>query len=472
MNDCIRSAKTHSVSSPHASLAAIGALLQERRILEPIRQTVQIAQKTIRHSPTDKLLDALIAILAGAQGLVEVNSLLRSDVALQRAFGRRGCADQSTIQDTLNHATATTVAQLEQALEEIFIQHSAASYHDYRASWQILDIDLSAMPCGKRAEGATKGYFNRQYHRRGRQLARVVASHTDEVVVDQIYPGNTHLGPVLSQLISAAERRLGLSHESDADKRAQTLVRLDAGGGGRESCNLVLGRGYALLAKEYSSQRAARVAASVTRWVDDPRCAGRQVGWVTEPTSEYVRPVLRLAVRCRSKGGRDTKKGERWRTAVLITTLWPEEAFSLVNVSAAEWQHPDAELLALAYLYDGRGGGAETTFNGDKGGLGISKRNKRHWQGQQVLTLLGSLAHNLVVWSRMWLAAAEPTLRQYGIKRMVRDVYHLHGRVVLNGWGQVLKIVIVVATPLAQRVGSAYRKLFGMHSIIICLGKT
>src|SRR5512132_1114328 len=134
MNDCTRKAKTRSVSSPRASLAAMGALIQERRILDPIRQNVQIAQKTIHHSPTDKLLDALIAILAGAQGVVEVNTLLRSDVAVQRAFGRRGCAEQSTIQDTLNHATATTVAQLEQALDQMFIQHSAARWHDYRAS--------------------------------------------------------------------------------------------------------------------------------------------------------------------------------------------------------------------------------------------------------------------------------------------------------------------------------------------------
>jgi hypothetical protein len=472
MKHCIRASKTRSVTTPRASLAAIGALVQARRILEPIHQQVHIAQKTIRHSPTDKLLDALIAILAGAQGLVEVNTLLRSDVALQRAFGRRDCAEQSTIQDTLNHATATTVAQLEQALDQIFIQHSAARHHDYHATWQILDVDLSAIVCGKTAECATKGYFNRQYHRRGRQLGRVVASRSDEVVVDQIYAGNTHLGPVLSQLMTTAERRLGLEQESDAQKRARTLVRLDAGGGGLASCNLVLSRGYALLAKDYSSQRAARLAKSVTRWVDDPRCQGRQVGWVQAPTREYERPVLRLAVRCRSKGRPGKQKGQRWRTAVLISTLWPEEALSLVFLSAAEWRHPDAELLALVYLYDRRGGGAETTFKGDKGGLGIAKRSKRHWHGQQVLTLLGMLAHNLVVWSRRWLAALEPRLRRYGIVRMVRDVYRLHGRVMLTESGQVFKIVLVATTPLTQCVGTACRKLFGMHSIAIILGKT
>jgi hypothetical protein len=102
----------------------------------------------------------------------------------------------------------------------------------------------------------------------------------------------------------------------------------------------------------------------------------------------------------------------------------------------------------------------------------MHKRAKRHWEGQQILTLLGMLAHNLVVWSRMWLGMVEGRVRHYGIERMVRDVYHVHGRVVLNGWGQVSKIVISATIPLAQRIGTACRKLFGTHSIVISLGKT
>lgn len=472
MNDSIMRARTRSYTTPHATLAALGALIQQQRILDPIRHCVQIAQKTIRHSPTDKLIDALIGILAGAQGMVEINTRVRGDIALQRAFGRCGCAEQSTIQDTLNHCTPSTLAQMEQALDQIFIQHGAAFWHDYQTRLQLLDVDMSGLPCGKKAAFATKGYFNRQYHQRGRQLARVSASRSDEVVSDALFAGNTHLGPVLERLIEVAERRLGLEKECDADKRARTLVRLDAGGGGLASCNFLLKRGYQLLTKDYSSQRAARVAATVTRWVDDPRCEGRQVGWVRMPTSEYARPVLRLGVRCRTQGKRGKGEGEHWRTALLITTLWPHEALKEVWLSREEWEHEDAEMLALVYLYDQRGGGVETTFKGDKSGLGINKRNKRHWEGQQMLTQLGSLAHNLVVWSRRLMAGFEPKLRRYGIKRIVRDVYQMHGRVVLNGWGQVLKIIIVALTPLALSVANACRKLFGMHSIVISLGKT
>src|SRR5215203_4757223 len=86
-------------SSPHAALAALGLKLQQLDLFAPIRQQVQIAQKTVQYSPQDKLHDGFIALLAGAHGLSEINSLLRSDPALQAAFGRAGCAEQSVVQD-------------------------------------------------------------------------------------------------------------------------------------------------------------------------------------------------------------------------------------------------------------------------------------------------------------------------------------------------------------------------------------
>ena len=68
-----------------ATLAAIGIKLRDLKVFEPIEHTVQIAQKTIKDSPSDKLYDALISLLAGAHGLVEIRTRLRADVALQRA---------------------------------------------------------------------------------------------------------------------------------------------------------------------------------------------------------------------------------------------------------------------------------------------------------------------------------------------------------------------------------------------------
>ncbi len=72
-----------------ASLAAVGVKIRELDLFGPVRKTVQIAQKTVKHTPSDKLYDAFISLLAGAHGLVEINSLLRDDPALQVYL--RGC---------------------------------------------------------------------------------------------------------------------------------------------------------------------------------------------------------------------------------------------------------------------------------------------------------------------------------------------------------------------------------------------
>ena len=134
-----------------ATLAAIGIKLRELKVFQPIRQSVQIAQKTIKDSPSDKLYDAFISLLAGAHGLVEINTRLRADGALQRAFGRSRCAEQSVVQDTLNACTPENVEQMEDALDAIYRQHSQGYQHDYEADFQILDVDMSGLPCGPKA---------------------------------------------------------------------------------------------------------------------------------------------------------------------------------------------------------------------------------------------------------------------------------------------------------------------------------
>src|SRR5215467_7525863 len=42
-----------------ASLAALGVKLRQQDLFGPIRQTVQIAQKTVKHTPIEKLYAAL-----------------------------------------------------------------------------------------------------------------------------------------------------------------------------------------------------------------------------------------------------------------------------------------------------------------------------------------------------------------------------------------------------------------------------
>ena len=443
-------------STPQASLVALGLKVQQLDLFRPIREQVHIKQKTVRYTPVDKLYDAWIAILAGAQGVVEVNTRLRSDPALQAAFGRHACAEQSVIQETLDACDATTVQQMEQALTTILRQHSQVSRHDYTQQVQILDVDITGLPCGPKAAFATKGYFAKQRNRRGRQLGRVLATRYYELVVEHLLPGTEQLPKALRPLVEAAEQVL----ELDADRRACTLIRVDAGGGSVDDLNWLLGRGYQVLAKEYSGKRAHKLAATVPAWLDDPRVPGRQIGWVPGTAREYGRPVLRIAVRCPKKNG-------QWGVGVLIAA----------DATTAGERHtgrvPSAtQLLSTVYRYDARGGGIETANKEDKQGLGIGKRNKKRFEAQQVVGQLGRLAHNLIVWARGWLAAVAPTVQQLGVKRLVRDVFHVNGVVERDPSGHICRIVLNQAHSYAHRVRDALQALVASQHIVVSLGET
>jgi hypothetical protein len=447
--------------SARATLAALGIKLRQLKVLEPMQQQVKIAQKTVKYTPTEKLTDGLIAILAGAHGMVEINKRVRSDPALQAAFGRSGCAEQSVVQDTLDSCVTENVHQMQQAVAVIYRQHSQGYRHDYRKQWQVLDVDTTGRPCGKKAAFATKGYFARRPNRRGRQEGYVLATRYEEIVTKQLFSGKTQLTTALRPLLAAAEQVLALTPA----KRRRTLLRVDAGGGSVEDINWMLARGYGVHAKDYSGQRAQRLAQSVVAWSDDPRNPGRQVGWVTETTEVYCRPVRRIAVRCPKKNG-------GWAVGVIISTLTPEEVGALTGQEAERMQDSSAALLAYVYFYDQRGGGVETEIREDKHGLGTSKRNKKRFAGQQMVGQLEVLAHNLLVWARCWLAPHCPKIARLGLLRLVRDAFHINGVVVLDHAACIREIMLNAADPFARLLQPGLAALLAQEQVIISLGET
>src|SRR5215471_14454494 len=106
--------KHTTMTTGRASLCALGEYLRRHCFFAPLREQVQIRQKTVRYRPIDKRLDALSGILCGAKTIAQNNVTIRTDRAVQWAFGRTGCAEQSTIARTLRACTANNVAQVEQ----------------------------------------------------------------------------------------------------------------------------------------------------------------------------------------------------------------------------------------------------------------------------------------------------------------------------------------------------------------------
>jgi len=446
--------------SAQATLVGLGIKVRQLKVLAPIQEAVHIAQKTVKYRPVEKLTDGLIAILSGAKGLVEVNKRVRSDPALQIAFGREGCAEQSVVQDTLDACTADNVSQMEQAVDRIIRLHSQAYRHEYAQGWQILEIDMSGKPCGKKAEFASKGYFAKQRNRRGRQEGYVVASLYEEIVVKRVYPGTTQLSTAFQPLLQAAEQTLALT----ADQRRRTLLRVDSGGGSVDDVNYALDRGYAVHCKDYSGLRAETLAESVQTWFTDPRDSSRQMGWVTETSQLYHRSLRRIAVRGRKENG-------PWRVGVLLSSLSPQEVLLLIGQTADQIDNDAVVLLAYVRFYDLRGGGVEIEIKEDKQGLATPKRNKKRFLAQQMVCQLEVLAHNLLIWARRWLAAQCPKVARLGLLRLIRDVFHITGIIVLDSQGQIRQIALNPADPFASELQAGLSTLLAQDLVAVCLGE-
>lgn len=79
---------TQKMHTNHALLCLVGQKVSELNLLQPVHSLVKIDQKTLVHSPTEKLVDALLAIACGAEAISQINTLLRvrADPAISRAW--------------------------------------------------------------------------------------------------------------------------------------------------------------------------------------------------------------------------------------------------------------------------------------------------------------------------------------------------------------------------------------------------
>jgi len=339
--------------------------MRHKGIGQTVKEHVVIHQKVLRYSALDKLLDALINILAGGHGLVEVNTRVKADEGLQRAFGRSGCAEQSVISDTLDACTSPSVEQMPPAVQAIDQAHSQGYGHTYQQQRQVLDVDMSGLPGGRQGDGVTKGYLAQAKHRRGRQWGRVVASLYDEIVVERLEDGKRQLDRSVSERLLGAEPVVNLTQA----KRQRTVGRVDAGGGTDEDIKWLLGRDYQHRVKVKHYKRSAKLCRSVTTGYPDPKVENRQVGWV-ESLQSYERATRQRAIRNRKHNG-------QWPYHGVVFTLTDDQLFALARLPRRA--QPTAQQVALAALHgdDRRSGGVETSNKGRTQGLGLTRRNKR-----------------------------------------------------------------------------------------------
>lgn len=172
------------------------------------------------------------------------------------------------------------------------------------------------------------------------------------------------------------------------------------------------------------------------------------------------------AVLCRKNNG-------QWGIGVLISSLLPQTVLALTGQPIVNASEPLAVLLVYVYFYDLRSGGVETEIKEDKQGWGTSKRNKKRFDVQYLVNLLEALAHNILVWTRHWLAPLCPQVAQFCMLRLVWDAFHMNGLIVLHqASSHIVKIVLNQADPLAKELYAGFAALFAQEQFAITLGET
>jgi hypothetical protein len=78
----------------------------------------------------------------------------------------------------------------------------------------------------------------------------------------------------------------------------------------------------------------------------------------------------------------------------------------------------------------------------------------------------------MLVWARRWLAPHEPRLRRYGLKRLVRDLFHISGFLLRDARGQLVGIVLNQHAPLVRGLARSLAVLLRPAHIAVNWGQT
>ncbi|MDQ3256485.1 MAG: transposase, partial [Acidobacteriota bacterium] len=85
----------------------------------------------------------------------------------------------------------------------------------------------------------------------------------------------------------------------------------------------------------------------------------------------------------------------------------------------------------------------------------------------QMIILLNTLAHNVLMWARGWLSAEEPKAKRYGILRLVRDVCSVSGMIETDEHGHIRSVLLNRGSTLARLLVSAFRSMLKTQEIAV-----
>ena len=147
-------------ATQYAPLCVLGEYVKQQDLLSPMKNRMKFPERMHIKEPLYAVLDLWISILAGCRSVSQVNTKIRPDHLLAKAWGRDKFHEQSTLARVLDNCTEEHVTQLRAGVESISRWIGQVGQHPWHEKALMVDIDLTGMPAGRQAEGSTKGYFS------------------------------------------------------------------------------------------------------------------------------------------------------------------------------------------------------------------------------------------------------------------------------------------------------------------------
>jgi len=392
--------------TPSAFAVAIFSFGNGQGYFEPLRQHFKPDMKTVRHSPSDKLLTLFFSLLVGCPYTSSINRDLRPYPALAQVLNMASFPDQSQVSRLLQEMTAVDLGDLTLIFEETLRGHSR-SCHSSRPV--TVDVDTTGLVAnGATYEGATKGYFPKNRGKRGYQVNTAYVPEYGETLAVLLDRGNVPPGARFVDVMYAVAEVLG-------DWERIGLVRGDSAQGTIDYMRFLLDHSVDFLLRGKSSITSRDLALPIPERLWETVGFGLQA---TEGPPIYInwpdgrRVAVRTVLsRCQGTYG--------WDYRHLCTTL-PDHG--------PQGLYP-AELVEL---YNQRGGSIEIDFKGDKGGIFINHLRTRSFYGVWTFLLTAFMAANLLSLFRAQ-HLAHTSLGSLGTIGMIHNFLRMPGKINIQG---------------------------------------
>ena len=221
----------------HAMLVAWGLYACQLGLVEALER-VTLKQKTYKHRPQTKVLEFLVAMMAGLPHLQDISRSahpLDQDQMVAEAWGQPGWADYSGVSRTLQGLTEAEVTDIVAVLDSVsqpFIERELARALE-RDGCLVYDADLTGRPVSSTSSTYPDAAFG--YMGDGVALgyqAALVSVHTPTYgrlwLANQLHPGDTVSCTQVQSMVWAAEARTGLRPRRRTELVAGRLAAAEA----------------------------------------------------------------------------------------------------------------------------------------------------------------------------------------------------------------------------------------------------